>query len=190
MFELWQEGLGSSQVVTGTSGNLSCCLREVKPPFKFLGAPWDSSRAAAEKQGHFLIWGGKLKVPFQFQEESWGSYRVSTGESGLISFQAWNSAFLSSCKRGVRPLIELRWGMLTFSRVQPGSQTSLHVVRGHLGFLSSQCMEVSPYLELRGSWCPVDLWQVLQGSSRFSIVETGLLLKWGENLDSCWVQVG
>ena len=35
-------------------------------------------------------------------------------------FEAWNSAFLSSCKRGIRPPFELRWGTWTFSRGATG----------------------------------------------------------------------
>jgi len=32
---LQREVWGSSRVETKTSGNLSCCIREVRPPFKF-----------------------------------------------------------------------------------------------------------------------------------------------------------
>ena len=44
--QLLQEALAFSQIATGTSGSLSCCLREVRPPFKLGGAPQDSSRVA------------------------------------------------------------------------------------------------------------------------------------------------
>ena len=39
--------LGLSRVATGTSRNFSCCLREVRPPFKFEGAPQDFYRVTA-----------------------------------------------------------------------------------------------------------------------------------------------
>ena len=35
--ELWREAWGSSLVVMATSGNLSCCLREVSSPFELQG---------------------------------------------------------------------------------------------------------------------------------------------------------
>ena len=42
-----REDTGSSRVVMGTSGNLSCFLREVSPPFNLRGAPRDSSPVAS-----------------------------------------------------------------------------------------------------------------------------------------------
>ena len=43
------EILGSSLVVTGTSGNLSCCFREVCPPFTLCWESRDSFRVTAGK---------------------------------------------------------------------------------------------------------------------------------------------
>ena len=48
--ELRQETLSSSQVVTGTSGNLSCCLREAKSPFELQEGVWDCSRVTSGNQ--------------------------------------------------------------------------------------------------------------------------------------------
>ena len=45
--ELRQEVLDSSRVGTGNSGNLSCCLIEVRPPFELREAHQDFSRVAA-----------------------------------------------------------------------------------------------------------------------------------------------
>ena len=42
-FVLHHEALGFSRVSRGTSGNLSCCLREIRPPFKFQEKPRNSS---------------------------------------------------------------------------------------------------------------------------------------------------
>ena len=39
---------GSSLVVTGTAGNLSYCLRDVRPPFKLRGTLRDYSRVSEE----------------------------------------------------------------------------------------------------------------------------------------------
>ena len=39
--------------------------------------------------------------------------------------EAWNSAFLSSCKRGVRPPVELRGGTWAFSKGATGKSDLL-----------------------------------------------------------------
>ena len=44
------ESLGSSQIATVTSGNLSCCLREFSPPFKLRRALQDSPPVAAREK--------------------------------------------------------------------------------------------------------------------------------------------
>ena len=49
--ELKQETRGSPRVVTGTSGNLSCCLKGVRPLFKMRGGTLDCSRVIAEELG-------------------------------------------------------------------------------------------------------------------------------------------
>ena len=48
-------------------------------------------------------------------QASWDSYRVSTGCQASARVQAWNSAFLTSCKRGVRSPVQLRWEAEAFS---------------------------------------------------------------------------
>ena len=80
----------------------------------------------------------------EFQQGNQASSRV----------EAWNSAFLSSCKRGVRTPAELSGvggevGLIL--EVQQGRQTSLHVVRGNSGFHSCCCQGIRLYLELRGN---------------------------------------
>ena len=49
--ELKQETRCSPRVVTGTSGNLSCCLKGVRPLFKMRGGTLDCSRVIAEELG-------------------------------------------------------------------------------------------------------------------------------------------
>ena len=46
-----------------------------------------------------------LGVPIEFHQNNQASSH----------FEAWNSFFLSSCKSGVRPSVELRWGTWAFS---------------------------------------------------------------------------
>ena len=82
-----------------------------------------------------------LGVPIEFHQNNQASSH----------FEAWNSFFLSSCKSGVRPSVELRWGTWAFLQVQEGSQTSLHLMRGYLGFHLSHCRGIWAYLELRGN---------------------------------------
>ena len=82
-----------------------------------------------------------LGVPIEFHQNNQASSH----------FEAWNSFFLSSCKSGVRPSVELRWGTWAFLQVQEGSQTSLHHMRGYLGFHLSHCRGLWAYLELRGN---------------------------------------
>ena len=42
--------------------------------------------------------------------------KVQQGSQASLGVEAWNSAFLSSCQRAVRPLVEFRWGNGAFSR--------------------------------------------------------------------------
>lgn len=64
-----------------------------------------------------------LGVHIEFQQGSQASSRV----------EAWDSAFLSCCKIGVRASVELRQGTGLFLEVQQGRQTSLRVVSGNSG---------------------------------------------------------
>ena len=56
--ELRPKVKGSSRVVTGNTGNLSCCLREVKSPFDFQGGMLDCSRVTAGYWASYDIEGG------------------------------------------------------------------------------------------------------------------------------------
>ena len=61
-------------------------------------------------------------VPIEFQQGSQASTR----------FQAWNSTFISSCKRGVRPPVEFRQGTWDFSRGATGESDLLSCCEGIL----------------------------------------------------------
>ena len=74
--ELWQEAFACSQGPKGTSVSLLCCLREVRPPFKLGGQPWDSSQVTEGLLAPFwLRWESgflsscdrDLRVPIEFQ---------------------------------------------------------------------------------------------------------------------------
>ena len=58
------------------------------------------SRDEAGTSGFFSCSDVDLRECMQFQ----------TGSQISICVEAWNSAFLSSCKRGFRPPVELNWG--------------------------------------------------------------------------------
>ena len=58
----------------------------------------------------FLFSDMDLSVCLQFQ----------TGSQVSTYVEAWNSAFLSSCKRGFRPPVELNWGPEAFLELGNG----------------------------------------------------------------------
>ena len=102
----------SFQVARGPSGFLSSRCRE-------WGRVWSSV--------------GKLSVPLRQRPGSWASYQGSTRESGLVWFEALNSAFLSRCQRGVRLPVEFRWGIWAFSRQYAGRTGLPSCCEGILG---------------------------------------------------------
>ena len=69
----------------------------------------------------------------------------------MFRVEAWNSAFLSSCKSCVKTPVEFRRELGLFLEVQQESQTSVRVVKENSEFHSSQCRGNRPYLELRGN---------------------------------------
>ena len=75
--ELQQEAWGSSWLVVGTSGNLSCCFREISAPSELWGEVLEWSRVTAGKWGLISKWGGKIVVSsaasFMKTRLCWGS---------------------------------------------------------------------------------------------------------------------
>ena len=55
----------------------------------------------------------------------YGDSKVQQGIQALHGVEAWNSAFLSSCQRAVRPPVEFRWGIWAFSRTYEMEKISL-----------------------------------------------------------------
>ena len=128
-----------------------------------------TSNVASWKSGQYSSCEGYLGIPLELLQGNGASYRVKSGNSGFLSsldrhlgvpiefrlgiqalshFEAKKSAFHSSLKE-VSGLL-LRWETWVSSRYARGNQTSLHVVRGYLVFLSRQCTGIRPYFELRG----------------------------------------
>ena len=93
--ELQHEALGFSAVATGTSGDLSCCLMEVKSPFKLQVGAEECCCGTAGKSGLISHCGGNLMVFFELQQEvciplrlpqePQGTIHVACGESGRLS---------------------------------------------------------------------------------------------------------
>ena len=76
--------------------------------------------------------------------------KVQLGSQASSGVEAWNSAFLSSCPRGVRAHSSLCGEFGLFLQDQHGRQASHPVVRRYLLFHWSQCMGIRTYLKLRG----------------------------------------
>ena len=118
--ELQWEDLGSSLVAMRTSGNFSCCLRELK-----LLLCCDGSTGLLE--------------PLQWNQ---ASSRIEGGISCLFV-----CLFLSCCRKLWAPL-ELQWDLMESLLFCRGSQVCLQVARGTSGFFCSCCRGIGPHLEL------------------------------------------
>ena len=144
--ELWREALGPSRVPTRTSGNLSCSLRDVRPPFKLQGPP---------------------RIPLELQQGNKASSQVEAANSGLLSSCDKDHGFLSSFKRGVRPWIVLRHGTRLSSRVVKGVLDTCRVELGILGFFYRCNRESDLALYCKGIFkVPFKLVQEYQALSR------------------------
>ena len=108
--------LGFLSSCVSTWGTRSCLLREVRSPLPLLGAPWDSLCIAA----------GINRAPSQVEVGTSGfpsisdidlevSAELEQGSQASSCVEALNSACLSSCSWGVRPLVELYLEPATFS---------------------------------------------------------------------------
>ena len=118
---------GSSWVLTGTSGNLSCILRGVRHPLSCegkLGIPFKSRQR------------NPTSLHLELRREIRGSLWVVTGTSGnLLCFlkgvrppfkmRGGNSGLLLSHYRGIRHHLALKGESCGFSRVAAGSLTFL-----------------------------------------------------------------
>ena len=115
--ELRQEPWGSSRVATGISGTSSWLPQRSQVYFRvarvssgFLSSRCWRMRAVSRVQSGnsvFLSSGVRdLGLPIKVQQGSQASRGV----------EAWNSTFLSSCQRGIRPPVESGWGIGAFSR--------------------------------------------------------------------------
>ena len=71
------------------------------------GASRDSAGLGAVEEGLISRGGRNIRLPLRFRLRPQGPCRVGTGGSGLILSEEGNSACLSRCSGGLRPLVEL-----------------------------------------------------------------------------------
>ena len=184
------ESCGVSQVVMGTSENLSCCHRksgllsrckgQLRIPPESLHGNRASSQAEAGYWGFLSSCDRGLGVPIEFHQGSQALYRVEV----RTPLSSWVAKGFSSL------LLSSDGEFWLFLEVQVGSQTSLHIVRGYSGFHLSQCRESVLLSSWGGAWCPFNLWQDPWGFSRVSIGETGLLYICEGKFKFLWVEAG
>ena len=107
------------------------------------GAPRDSAGSGATEEGLTSRAGRNLRLPLRFGLRRQGPCRVGTGESGLVLSEEWNSACLSSCSGGFRPLVELSVDPAFFSGRCTGLSVPLRVVTSSTGLPSKRipCIE-------------------------------------------------
>ena len=109
----------------------------------------------------------------------------------MSHFEIWNSAFLSSLKRGVRSPVELRQGTWAFSRGATGESNLRSCCEGILVFHSSQCTGIRPYLESRGNLVSFHLSAGTAGYlSSYNRWDRPHIKVRGENRDSSRVEAG
>ena len=138
------ESRGFSRVLVGILGYLSSCDRDLRDPLVLLQRSRVSFRDSRGTSGFLSSRCRQIGLCLQCTGNS-VFLSSSNRDLGLFinvhlesqassSVEAWNSAFLSSCARGVRAPVEFWSGIWASSR---GSawETGLHpVVRGYLGF--------------------------------------------------------
>ena len=103
------------------------------------GASRDSAGFVTMEEG-LISWGGRnLRLPLCFGLRHQGPCRVGTGETGYVFSEEWNSACLSSCSWGFRPLVKLCVESAGFSRRCMGVSVTLRFVSSSTGLPSKRC---------------------------------------------------
>ena len=97
----------------------------------------DCSGDDAGDQGSLSIWHSDIGTPIHFQEES-----------GLVTFEAFNSTSLSRCQSVVIPPVQMRQSPTAFSRISTGDsdipsscdmkqEPKFKILQGKLAFFES-----------------------------------------------------
>ena len=106
------------------------------------GVSRDSAGFVAMEEGLISRGGRNLRLPLCFGLRHLGPCRVGTGESGCVFSEEWNSACLSSCSWGFRPLVKLCVESAGFSRRCTGVSVTLRFVSSSTGLPSKRCLGI------------------------------------------------
>ena len=123
----------------GNSGNLSCCLGEVKSPFKLRGRARECSGFMAGESGLSSHGRGNLKVFLELPQEVWvpSSCHRDLREPLMLSLGSQES--FTSCEGPLRVPLYLVQSTRASSRVEAGTS----------GFLFSSDMEIGVPMEFQ-----------------------------------------
>ena len=91
------------------------------------------------------------------------SVNVEQGRQSWSCVEAWNSACLSSCEWGVRPLVELDLESVAFSRGCNQGVSAHSCVTQYSGLHSNRCRGIRPYVEWMGKSVSPGLWHDPRG---------------------------
>ena len=132
------------------------------------GAPRDSAGSGTTEE--VLIWlGGKnLRLPLRFGLRLQGPCRVGTGESGLVLSEVGNTACLSSCSGGHRPLVKLCVEPAGLSGHCTGMSMPLRCVPSPTGLPSKRCTSSGSSQERTGESGSFGVWHHPRGSFQMS----------------------
>ena len=160
--ESWEDNRASRRVEEGLSRSFSGCggkasfpspsapdLRELpRVPLRgegycgVGGASRDSAGFGAMEEGLISRGSRNLRLPLRFRLLPQGPCRVGTGESGLVLSKDGNSACLSSCSGGLRPLVEQRVEPADVSVRCTGVSVLLRVVPSPTGLPLMRCLGI------------------------------------------------
>ena len=103
------------------------------------GASQDSAGFGAMEEGLISRGGKNLRLPLRFGRRPQGPCRVGTGEPGPVLSEEGNSACLSSCSGGLRPLVELCVAPVGVSGRCTGVSVPFRVVPSPTGLPLKRC---------------------------------------------------
>ena len=104
-----------------------------------------SAGFGAMEEGLISRGGRKPRLPLRFGLRRQGPCKVGTGESGLVFSEEGNSACLSRCSGGLRPLVELCVAPAGFSGRCTGESVPLRVVPSPAGLPSQRCPGIGSF---------------------------------------------
>ena len=111
---------------------------------------WESAGLGSMEEGLILRGGRNLRLLLRFRLRRQGPCRVGTGESGHVLSEEGNSACLSSCSGGLRPLVQLCVEPAGFSGQCTGVSVPLRVVPSPTGLTSKRCPGIGVFSRAEG----------------------------------------